>query len=280
MHFLLCSIVQACRPEEGPSGGRYSVSILDSVSILIRCICYAERVAETREPVWTRLKAEKPSRPPVTRAAIINAAVTLADREGLSAVSIRRIATALDMRPMGLYNHFERKDDLIDLMLDAVIAECLVVDLPDDWREALVEIARHTRATCVRHPWILSVIHRREVMGPNAVRHLEQSLAAIAGLPVDPARARDILVAIDSFTLGHVARTAVRHEVHAGPSSPQWQQAVVGYIEQVIATGEFPHLARAGAEHALLVGDDDHAFEVGLDWLLTGIGASIDQPTS
>jgi AcrR family transcriptional regulator len=230
------------------------------------------------DPVWTRLQVERPSRPPVTRTAVVDAAVALADREGLDAVSIRRVAAALDTRPMGLYAHFERKDDLIDLMLDSVIAECLVADLPDDWREALAEIARHTRATCLRHPWIVGGVERRAVMGPNAVRHLEQSLAAISGLSVDPVRARSILTALDSFTLGHLANTAAQRKARSELAPPQWRQAAVGYIDRLIASGEFPHLARAGAEHALPADDDEHIFEAGLDWLLTGISASLDQP--
>ena len=74
---------------------------------------------ESTGPVWTRLPDEPaPERPRVTRAAIVAAAITLADEEGLSAVSIRRVAAALDTRPMGLYSHIGRKDDLVDLMID------------------------------------------------------------------------------------------------------------------------------------------------------------------
>lgn len=223
--------------------------------------------------MWSRLPAEKPVRPQVTRAAIIEAAIALADSEGLSAVSIRRVAAALDMRPMRLYTHIERKDDLVDLMVDTVIAECLVDDLPADWRGALTAIARQTRALCLRHPWIIGGIERREYMGPNAVRHLEQSLAAIADLPVDHDRARSILMAVDSFTLGHLAITAVRRDGQTGP--PGWERSALGYVDELIATGEFPHLAQAGSKHALPGDNEDRVFEAGLEWLLAGIDASL-----
>ena len=76
------------------------------------------------------------------REAIVSAAVAIADREGLAAVSIRRVAAELGIRPMSIYTHVASKDDLVDLMLDQVIAEALVPEpLPEDWREALRQLA-------------------------------------------------------------------------------------------------------------------------------------------
>ncbi|MGH3492303.1 MAG: TetR/AcrR family transcriptional regulator C-terminal domain-containing protein [Sciscionella sp.] len=83
----------------------------------------------------------------------------------------------------------------------------------------------------------------RAFIGPNAVRRLEQSLAAIAALGVDAVKARRILATVDSFTLGHFVGAATQREARNGLASPKWQQARIGYIEDLIATGEFPHLA-------------------------------------
>src|SRR5689334_10791506 len=99
--------------------------------------------------IWIRPAPRQPERP--TREEIVAAAVGLADAEGLQAVSIRRVAAALRTRPMGLYSHIARKDDLVDLMLDRVLGEVLVDQLPADWRQALRAIAWHTRAAARRH---------------------------------------------------------------------------------------------------------------------------------
>ena len=104
-------------------------------------------------------------------------------------MSIRRVAAALETRPMSLYSHIERKDDLIDLMIDRIAGDFLLETIPGNWRDALRAIARATRSAGLEHPWILDAVSRRTVLGPNAIRHLEQSLAAVAGLELETALA-------------------------------------------------------------------------------------------
>src|ERR1019366_8010956 len=89
--------------------------------------------------IWTRPPREKRERP--TREPTVAAATGLADTHGLDAVSIRRIAAALQTRPMDLYRYFARKDELIDLMVDEVIAGAVLDELPHHWRDALTAIA-------------------------------------------------------------------------------------------------------------------------------------------
>src|ERR1700676_5178880 len=90
--------------------------------------------------IWTRPPKEKRERP--TRDAIVAAATDLADTHGLDAVSIRRVAAALQTRPMDLYRDFARKDELIDLMADQAAAGAVLDELPPHWRDALTAIAR------------------------------------------------------------------------------------------------------------------------------------------
>src|SRR6202161_2445024 len=114
--------------------------------------------------IWTRPPAEKRERP--TREAIVAAATDLADTHGLDAVSIRRVAAALQTRPMDLYRHFARKDELIDLMVDEVIAAAVLNEIPPDWRDALTAIARALRAVCLAHPWIVTAAGQQALIGP------------------------------------------------------------------------------------------------------------------
>src|SRR5262249_10496640 len=137
--------------------------------------------------------------------AIVRAAIKLADTEGVEAVSIRRIAAELKARPMSLYSFIARKDDVFDLMLDQIAGEALVAgELPDDWRAALTLIAEHTRAASLQPPWILGAQWRTTGVGPNGIRHVEQSLAAIEALEIPSERRYAILAAVDNYTLGHV----------------------------------------------------------------------------
>src|SRR4051794_27652562 len=103
-------------------------------------------------PVWSRLPPERPPR--LTREVIVEAGLRLADAEGLDAVSIRRVAAVLDARPMTLYSHIDRKEDLLDLMFDRLAGTVLEGEpLPSGWRDALVVIASRKRRVCLAHPW-------------------------------------------------------------------------------------------------------------------------------
>ena len=124
--------------------------------------------------IWTRPPREKRERP--TREPTVAAATGLADTHGLDAVSIRRIAAALQTRPMDLYRYFARKDELIDLMVDEVIAGALLDELPPDWRDALTAIARALRAVCLAHPWMVTAAGQQALIGPK--RHAPRRAVA------------------------------------------------------------------------------------------------------
>jgi AcrR family transcriptional regulator len=226
-------------------------------------------------PVWTRKPGAKRER--LTVGAIVAAALRLADAEGLEAVSVRRVAAELDTRPMSLYSHIARKDDLIDLITDEVIGEMVFEELPADWREALHALARRTWQVAERHPWIMGALTQRPRVGPNALRHSEQSLAAIASLGVDRRTAIALLRAVDSYTIGcgavALADRQMRRRDHL--EDWQWRASAEEYFERLEQTNQFPQLSRFGPD--LLVQEQDwgDVFETGLDWLLQGFLAGL-----
>jgi AcrR family transcriptional regulator len=225
--------------------------------------------------IWIRPSPEQPKRP--TRDDIVAAAINIADAEGLQAVSIRRVAAALRTRPMGLYSHIARKDDLLDLMLDRVLGEVLLDQLPDDWRQALRAIAQHTRATARRHPWIIGALGQRPTIGPNGMRHREQSLAAVAGLDADLFRKGALLVAVDAHTIGHVTMELAERETQRRErlTDAQWRNATQAYLQRLLDSGDFPHLAGLDLDAGLSPADYQRQFDAGLDWLLTGFTTTL-----
>jgi AcrR family transcriptional regulator len=216
--------------------------------------------------IWTRPPKEQRQRP--TREAIVAAATGLADTHGLDAVSVRRVAAALKARPMDLYRDFTRKDELIDLMVDEVIAAAVLDELPADWRDALTAIARALRAVCLAHPWMVTAAGRQALLGPNVMRHVEQSLQATAALGLDPAKRLAIWRAVDSYTMGHAHLSPGRD-----PGDPYWRGAAGAYLQGLAASGNIPNLAALGAAGLLHNDYDEPTFETGLGWLLTGIAA-------
>src|SRR6185503_20100843 len=94
--------------------------------------------------IWAREQGRR--RSTLSQDTILDAAIKIAETDGLDAVSIRRVATELGVRAMSLYTYIERKDDLLDLMADKVVEGILIEgELPDDWREAISMIARRER---------------------------------------------------------------------------------------------------------------------------------------
>jgi AcrR family transcriptional regulator len=226
--------------------------------------------------IWTRPPQEKRERP--TREAIVAAATDLADTHGLDAVSVRRVAAALKTRPMDLYRYFARKDELIDLMVDEVVAGAVLDEIPHDWRDALAAIARALRAVCLAHPWMVTAAGQQALLGPNVMRHVEQSLEATAALGLDQAKRLAIWRAVDSYTLGHANIRPGRDYGEGGTAhDPAWRAAAEAYLQDLAGSGNFPNLAALGAAGLMHNDHDELTFETGLSWLLTGIAADTSQ---
>jgi AcrR family transcriptional regulator len=233
------------------------------------------------DTIWARDEAEAAGPQPLSREAIVAAAIEIADSEGLEAVSIRRLATKLEARPMSLYSHIERKGDLIDLMVDEAMGGAILPEYPrpDDWREGLRQIAKRTRESARAHPWMIAAAFRRPFLGPNALLHIDQSLAAVSALPLAPERKRAVLLAIDSYTLGFV-RWEIKSQKEGGPAcagipedGPSAEE-IDAYVAEQAASGKYPYLSELGGKKMSLSLEAEK-FEVGLEWLLAGIEAEV-----
>ncbi|HVX32943.1 MAG TPA: TetR/AcrR family transcriptional regulator C-terminal domain-containing protein [Solirubrobacterales bacterium] len=231
------------------------------------------------DTVWTRDEEAAAGPQPLSREAIVRAAIEIADADGLDAVSIRRLATKLDARPMSLYSHIGRKGDLIDLMVDEVMGGAIIPGGPptDNWRGALRQIAQRTRESTRAHPWMIAAAFHRPHLGPNMLRHIDQSLAAVSELPLSPERKRAVLLAVDTYTLGFVRWEVMSPKAKskgpcadAGPSAAE----IDAYITAQAASGDYPYLAEfVGKKMGLSVNAEK--FEIGLEWLLAGIEAEV-----
>jgi AcrR family transcriptional regulator len=224
------------------------------------------KAADPGLPVWARERPQR--RPALSRDVIVNTAIKIADAEGIDAVSIRRVAGDLGVRPMSLYTYIDRKEDLLALMRDQVSGEILIGrDLPHGWREALAAIARRTRNAVLRHPWMIDTPAHGAALGPNALRHVEESITALEELDLSPQVTIEILTAVDKFVLGHVI-------FEIGSRSGDISGLAQPYIDSLLASGEFPALSRIAADARAATATEDE-FERGLSWLLDGIAANI-----
>jgi AcrR family transcriptional regulator len=195
--------------------------------------------------VWARAEPSA-RRPRFTREEIASSAMRIADTEGFEALSMRRLATELGAGTMTLYHYVRTKDELLTLVCDEVMGEIVLApgEMPENWRDALTAIAMKTRAACIRHPWIMDITDDR-ALGPNAVRHFDQTLQAVASLPLSLADRFDICSVVDEYVFG--CALSERDRRHGGEHNAE----MISYVNRLVETGDYPQLAAMADELGL-----------------------------
>lgn len=229
-----------------------------------------------RGPIWAR-PAPGTRQPRFSRDQIAQAAIAIADKEGFAQVSMRRIAEVVGAGTMTLYHYVRTKDDLLTLIEDALMSEWLVPagELPKGWRAGLTEIARRARDAMLRHPWALHSLQGVR-MGPNGLRHVEQTMAALADAPFEQEVRLELAATIDDFVFGYALRAQdSQQEAYQDPHAVKAFNQIVG---DHLASGEFPHVAAfIGKEsaaqafaRAAKVMNDERRFASSLEAILDG----------
>ncbi len=225
------------------------------------------------EPPW-RLAPRRARQPrqPLTREAIVGAAVGILDAEGLDAINMRRVAAELDTGAGSLYWHIRDKDELFELLFDHVVAEiCLPEPDPIRWQEQIKEVSREVRRVCLRHRDVARIALDRWPIGPNTLVFAEGLLAILraGGLP-------DRACAWASGLIpSHVGWYALE-EYLARQSRPDPQDSTEDSVRAYLASlpsERFPNLLAVLDD--LVTGDPDERFEFGLDILVRGLAAQI-----
>jgi AcrR family transcriptional regulator len=236
-----------------------------------------------------KLMQERGHQPPrrgrsLSRDDIVTAAVEVADAEGAQAISMRRIARELNAGTMSLYWHVASKDELLDLMLDAVEGEQKFPETTGDWRTDLRAMAWTQRTVLHKHQWLMDFIGGRPPLGPNVLRNLERSLAVLDKPGVDIVTALNVMATVGTYVMGAVLRefreTTVErrdHEAAADLTEPQFEAVVADHVQRLKATGRFPHFLRMYEQGIDPDSPEtrDERFEFGLQCVLDGIAARL-----
>lgn len=222
--------------------------------------------------VWERPEPSERRRPsPLSRQRIVRAAIELADAADLEAVSLRKVAAALDAGPMRLYRYVDTKDELLELMVDAVYAE-LPAPTGSTWDAVLTSIATGIRDAALRHEWFADLLGGRPRFGPATLAHTEASLTALRATGLGDLDAlTGALETVNIYLVGAVRKeiTERRAERATGLDRRQFQHATGPYLTRMFATGNYPALAEwvHDARHRTAA----EVFDLGLSYLLDGI---------
>jgi AcrR family transcriptional regulator len=228
--------------------------------------------ASVPDPPWRTPRTARAARQPLTRERIVDAALRVLDRDGLDAVSMRRVGQELATGAASLYVHVANKDELLELMLDRVAGE-IRVPAPDParWREQVEELGRAIRGALLAHPGIARVSVAGVPAGPNALALTEGALAILrAGGLTERAAAW----AVDRLIL-YVSADAVEESAERarrlGPEPvepPGERRARVGAWLAGLPPDRFPNTV-ALVDAFMASGDD--RFEFGLGLLVRGL---------
>ncbi|MFF0769617.1 TetR/AcrR family transcriptional regulator C-terminal domain-containing protein [Nonomuraea wenchangensis] len=236
----------------------------------------------TGRPTGRRGSGQAAREPGGVRERVVRAAVELADADGLDELTMRALADRLGMATMSLYRHVSGKDELVLLMVDAVLDDHpLPEERPAGWREALETSARLQWAAYRAHPWMAAVTSLyRPLPSAALLKHSEWVMSALAGTRLDATAKMNVHILLYSFVQGLAANFEQERRARAatGLSDEEWMSA---QEERMRAVSESPGYAAFAAflgELGEFDLDLDRLFEFGLRPLLDGLTRQIDQP--
>jgi AcrR family transcriptional regulator len=225
------------------------------------------------ETLWSERRRHRGRPPAHTREAVVATAIGVADAEGLSALTMRRVASALGSGTMSLYTYVSERDALLELMIDAVIAEQPLPPPTGDWRADLAAFARDQRVLMHRHPWLPAALTGRRTMGPNMLRALDHALALLAPSGLPPRACMESFALVSGFVASHVGyEVAQLQALGRTDDVAEFAASNARYLAAALESGTYPHLARAMAADGAAPPDADETFERMLARVVGGLG--------
>src|SRR5580765_7025748 len=201
-------------------------------------------------------------REPLSRERVLRAAIELADAEGLEALTMRRLAKALGVEAISLYNYVKSKDELLDGILEAVAEEVAPAEGPD-WRAALRRHAISEREVLLRHPWASALRGTRQSGGPAQLRDADLTLRALRAAGFPPELVYHAFHILDAYVLGFATLQL------SFPRQGKELPALAASMLERFPAATYPDLAEHIRGH--LEPHEEGGFELGLDLILDAL---------
>lgn len=212
-------------------------------------------------------------RPALTKEQIIVTAIAIADKGGINALSMRKLAGELNVKAMSLYYHFRTKDELITQMADKLVTFIAFAEgdenTPSDWRTIMLNRAKSAMALFQKHAWLPFVLDSQIHSGKNRLEYLNNYIGTLrrAGLPIDLALRVSSL--IDSYVYGHCKQLT-----HISDSDKSAEELAGDFSNSFDAT-EFTFIHEATTLVMENGYDAEADFLFGLNIILNGISLEL-----
>ncbi len=204
-------------------------------------------------------------RTPLSRDRILRAGIRLADRHGIDALSMRKLASALKVEAMSLYNHVASKDELLDGMVDVVVGEITLPTLGGDWKAAMRARAHSALAVMTAHPWAPMLIAARITVGPERLRYIDATLGVLREAGFSWADVDRAWNTIDNYILGYTIQ-----QQHFPVDPDEYASAAANFLPMIPADS-LPYMHELSAQVADGSHDGLPDFAFGLELILDGL---------
>ena len=230
--------------------------------------------AEKRGPKGASGPKGPPSaeRRPLSREAILRAALQIADRDGLGGLTMRKIAGQLGASPMGVYRHFRNKAEIVDGLVDLVIGDYDVTNHQEgSWTEWVRETFLQMKRALCAHPGILPLLGAAGFSGANALGVVERVLDVLRSAGLGDASAL-LFHTLMSYTIGAVAiENSAFSQTAEEESNLDEQLRRTQLLLELAPRSSYPNVVASAPQLARFVTDE--SFVAGLDRILSGVGA-------
>jgi AcrR family transcriptional regulator len=201
---------------------------------------------------------------------VLQAAITLADRGGIEALTMRRLGQELGVEAMAVYYHVANKDEVLDGIIDIVFGEIELPVAGTDWKSAMRQRGISLRDALGRHRWAIGMMESRANPGPANLRHHDAVIGNLRAAGFDMAGVAHAYSLLDGYIYGFALT-----KMNLPFDSSDEVDAVAETMLEPFPRTEYPNLVAFIAEHIMLPGYDfGDEFEYGLDLILEGIEAA------
>jgi AcrR family transcriptional regulator len=210
-------------------------------------------------------RAARQRRVPLSRERVLQAAVTMADTQGIDALTMRKLAGELQVEAMSLYNHVDNKDDLLDGMIEFVAAEIEHPTEVGDWKATIRRRAISAHDALLRHPWSSSLWASRMNVGPARMRHMDAMLRELREAGFAPGLLDVAFHTLENHIIGHALQAS------SFPFDAEDLPALSAQYLESFPAADYPDLAAHIHHHREQPASVVSSFEFGLDAILDGL---------